>query len=269
MLMLSQHIDTQTYKITFIMYFIRLIQKNITQNITKKIKNEFLHNSKNIKNRIQTVMFQRINHILIKSKSLCNHSIQKREDLNLRGFEGEERTPRGELATDPGDLVPDDVPDRGSVSVLDDDDVPDNVPEARLEDDDRVPEARTPEDDLDPDIERLDEEDRCDDDDRLEEDDFGVSGLSRRRPVDGDIFFALIGDFDAVTSTFVGTPHLKFSELWNEFLYSGQSMAIALSNLSVCATSLFSLTASANTNVLTPSGSLVSLGPPLVMEKSA
>ncbi|ABT16393.1 hypothetical protein ATCV1_z259R [Acanthocystis turfacea chlorella virus 1] len=157
-------------------------------------------------------------------------------------------------ACDPDARMPDAVPERGSVRVLEDDRVPDD----RCEDDDRLG-----------DDDRLEEDDRCEDDDRLEDDDLGVSGLKRRSPVVGDSFLALIGVLDAVMSTFVGTPHLKFSELWNELLYSGQSIAIALSNRSVCATSLFSLTASANTNVLTPSGSLVSLGPPFVREKSA
>ena len=177
---------------------------------------------------------------------------------------GEEITPRGELKTDPGDIVPDVVrePDAREPDARE----PDAVPErgiVRVLEDDRIPDDRCEDDD------RLGDDDRLEEDDRLEDDDLGVSGLKRRRPVVGDSFLALIGVFDAVMSTFVGTPHLKFSELWNELLYSGQSIAIALSNRSVCATSLFSLTASANTNVLTPSGSLVSLGPPFVREKSA
>jgi len=163
--------------------------------------------------------------------------------------------------------VPEDDPLGDDDLDPDDDLMPEDDP---LGDDDLVPDdVLIPEDDLLDDDERALEEDRWDEEERLEDDDFGVSGLNRRSPVEGDNFLALIGDLDAVISTFVGTPHLKFSELWNELLYNGQSMAIALRSLSVCATSLFSLTASANTNVLIPSGSLVSLGPPFVKEKSA
>ncbi|AGE50141.1 hypothetical protein ATCVCanal1_307R [Acanthocystis turfacea Chlorella virus Canal-1] len=94
-------------------------------------------------------------------------------------------------------------------------------PDARMPDapdaDAREPDAREPDARM-PDVDLLEDDERTLDDDRLEDDDLGVSGLKRRSPVEDDSVLALIGDFVAVTSTFVGTPHLKFSELWNEFL---------------------------------------------------
>jgi len=55
-------------------------------------------------------------------------------------------------------------------------------------------------------------------DDLLELDDRGVRGDNCIRPPPGVIFLADLGDFDASTSTRVGTPHLKFSLEWNKSL---------------------------------------------------
>ena len=121
---------------------------------------------------------------------------------------GEEITPRGELKTDPGDIVPDvvrepdaRVPLPGEPDACElDARMPDaREPDAREPDarvpDARVPDARVPDaipergsvrvlaDDIVPDErcedeDRLEDEDRRDEDERLEEDDFGVSGLN-------------------------------------------------------------------------------------------
>ena len=74
-------------------------------------------------------------------------------------------------------------------------------------------------DDLTPvSLRRLGLEDLLEPDDLLELDDRGVRGDNCIRPPPGVIFLADLGDFEASMSTFVGTPHLKFSLEWNKSL---------------------------------------------------